>query len=254
MCSAHIRTPPPDLMILNRNTKSEFCWRPVFHEAAGYEFYNLILDSLRKLVDIHYPELQPWEILDHDPSNFDFTPIHLQIYRGDKRQPIHFDNGLPWFVDSETGNKWSALALVLSMNDGYATYQHGGPLDGVFESARDTDPDHVVTTLNNMLAGFENNFDESQLQLNRAGQLLGFHPGELAHCGVGSRGYICSLTKFIGRMVMFVTAVPLKFSVSVRTLILFGTERPWGLLEKVHRTQVNKYTLAEYTVVRCIFR
>ena len=84
--------------------------------------------------------------------------------------------------------------------------------------------------MNRILSDQEKVYDRQNVPLNRAGQVLTFHPGEQVHCGV-STNYKCSLTGDVlpERVVMFVDFVPQKFYNKVRNLKLFHSEYPWGL-------------------------
>jgi len=198
-----------------------------------------VLAAVLATVNENYPESAPWCILEKDSADQKSghnTPLQLAIYNGTGRQPLHFDNGLSWYTN-EAGKKWSALSLVLSCNDGYGTYIHGPPVAGIFDFLYRSSPELGAKAVDQILKTYENKFDFALTKTNRAGQLIGFHPGEQVHCGVGANKYQCTLTKYDGRIVLYMQAVPQKFHARVCNLELFSAEEPWGL---VHLTMEQK--------------
>lgn len=163
------------------------------------------------------------------------------MYSGRGRQPIHLKAGVQWYLD-EKDHKWSALSVVLHLNDGYQTFLCGRPVASIFTALAKKgrkNPEFCASQFKSLLKKMDNKFDLPQCILSRAGQMTCFHPGEQFQCGVGPAGYMCGLTGLKSRVVFCCTAVPKKYKPVITYLKLFNSELPWGLFHDVTVEQVS---------------
>ena len=217
-------------------------WRHLFSQLCSKEDYNIVLRAIVKRLDLIYPGLGGWAVLEKDaevhPSR---GGIMIQVYDDDGRQPCHFDNGVVWMEDQE-GKKWCSTAIVIHLSDSLGTYLAGPPLPHVFQRAadmvRDKQYEEAVHLINTCLAQKDAKFVTPSLR--RAGHMLSFHPGEQVHAGVGSGGYRCSLTK-LPRVTLYCTGVPKRFLPLMSNLSLAGAEgNTFGLVDDVDVNRVTK--------------
>ncbi len=211
---------------------SEFIWRPLLLDVVGPSLYKKLVGGVITKLNINYPEMSPWSVLDKEPGGGghpEKSNISLQIYRGSKkRQPMHLDSAVGWYMYDET--PWAPLSVLIHMNDGFKTNLAGAPLFGLFDKIRPETPGEFVKSFTQILEMYDTLFGEAPPVVSRAGQILAFHPGEQIHQGLGS-DYKCSLTGhlFTGRVMLFLSCVPQRMLAKVANLPLFNSEYPWGL-------------------------
>jgi hypothetical protein len=211
--------------LLFRDVPSKFIWKPLLQDVVGPSLCNKIVKGVLAKININYPEMAPWSVLDREPEH---PALSLQVYRGGKRQPFHLDSAAEWYLDGV--QPWAPLSVIVNMNDGWRTFTPGAPMFGLFNCVRRKTPKQAVTALQKIFEMWESAFREISMVKSRAGQILAFHPGEQFHCGLGS-DYKCSLTGhlFTGRVVLFLSCVPHRVLDKVKDLPLFNSESPWGL-------------------------
>jgi hypothetical protein len=214
---------------------------------VGDKLYYLILEEVRKQIDLNYPEQAPWTELDTErtPTGSQ-TRIWLQIYREqNKRQPIHFDCGLTWYKNNK--GYWTGLSVIVNVNDGVATYLTEKPASCVFDNIRrraSTHPKQTAGAVQALLNTYESAFVDPKIR-NRAGQVTAFAAGDQPHAGMGFDGSIDPLNPdWVGRVVLYIEYVPASEKAVVEHLPLFSSEYPWGLMHAgVTATQVFGYFL-----------
>lgn len=143
-------------------------------------------------------------------------------------------------IDPKTKIGWTTTAFTLQCTDGYGIHLAGPPLSNFFTVFRQSvmeDAHAAVGVIRRVLSDKE--YQYKLPALRRAGHLTTFHTGEQVHCGVGNHGYVCSLTKFPCRVVLYGTAIPTRFLALYQHLKLVGTEEStWGLMREIDVDQV----------------
>jgi hypothetical protein len=160
-----------------------------------------------------------WKVLKRDPGwtaeNKEDRFIHFHP-NCNLRQPAH--------IDTIGTQDWSAQSLgpfvnaFVSLTDGYEVLVDGNALEEVESIAATTSRGSesiLAARLQRRLDKAEEEWRQAAVasppfesNLVRAGSVLFGDAGSLVHAGVGSGGYVCSLSKSVSRLVLLVTLVP----------------------------------------------
>ena len=146
---------------------------------------------------------------------------------------------MKWMTDFK-GEKWCPTACVTYVCDGHGIYLAGPPVpqmcDKVEQQCRNGNYGIAADMINRTLSAKEKLYEDTELRA--AGHMLSFHPGEQLHCGVGSRGYRCSLTG-LKRATLFCLAIPARYYDWLNNMGWIGTEaNTYGLVDKVDTNRV----------------
>jgi hypothetical protein len=188
-----------------------------------------LLRGVLDTIDKHYGKHAPWAVLGQ--------PV-VTVYgsSGFGCEPAQLDSGVEWYTDVSNGETWAPLSVIVNCNDGYGTLFASRPVQVFHEVRADirsgpqkgvTGPQRGLARINKVLSVFDLNLNKSHAKLNRAGQMVAFHPAEHVHCGVNGGGYTCSLTQYSSPVVLSLSLVPAKFLEEVRTFDLFTRDKPW---------------------------
>lgn len=196
--------------------------------------------ALELTLNDHYRKQAPWKIVREEalPDKSLVTRLHFQVsWTKGKRQPLHFDTGLPWFKND--AGPWSPLSVVVHINDGLSTFAPCGPVTAMakFRSHYLTSqrrPDKAVAFgIQSMLTKMEKDFEASHITRSRAGQCLAFHSGCLPHAGTSWDAIpdpLCPNLK--ARVVAYFFAIPESEYAQAWSLRLFNPEYPFGLMRE----------------------
>lgn len=223
-----------------------------------------LVGSLEAALGAAYPSQSPWRVVENEvlADGTRATRLFFQVSRTvGKRQPFHWDTGLPWFRN-EFG-RWAPLSVVLHINDGLSTFLPCGPLDVfgkfrrvIWEQEKKDKKDKkgknkhkakaeasVAVALQKLLDDIENDNPEPATQRSRAGQCLGFHSGEQVHAGTSWDGVPDPLVPELkARVVAYFFALPSSEYDAVWKLPLFNPETPFGLM----KGGIEKHVVALY--------
>lgn len=208
--------------------RSKRTWRPLLAHVVTEAMRHKILEALEAAIDNAYPSHAPWRILTEDPDGND--QVYLQVTREEEGQPLHLDGGARWQLDDD--GYWAMLSVAVSLVDGSGTFLAGPPVPKIFDKLlqhKHADPNLLAKSMMDVLKLQEAKWPMKP-QRNLAGQAVAFHPGEQIHCGRGFDGMAdpCN-PAWLGRVVLFVNAVPGRHFHKVKHLEVFSTEKPWGL-------------------------
>ena len=106
---------------------------------VGRPLYKQTIASVVKQLNLNYPTHAPWAVLEDEllDDGKTLTRMYLQVYREPGLQPMHFDGGVGWYKD-ENGY-WGPLSVIVSINDGLATFLSPKPNGDVWKTVMEQD-------------------------------------------------------------------------------------------------------------------
>jgi hypothetical protein len=229
-------------------------WRHLLSECCPKSSVRKLLAACESALNKEFGQpMWSIQLLDSE-EHVDNIGMFVQVYSEDGRQPVHFDNGSHWI--SSGGKQLPTLACVLMLDDGYGPFLFGPPQDDMFPSlARSGTPEQFFASVKAFVERGDAEF--KQPDLCRAGQLVCFHPGEQAHCGVGHGGFVSRLTGSTSRKTLFFLAVPQPLVTLLVRHPIFGTEgQTWGLLKEgwsVDRVKKKFFFFLCFVFVMCAY-
>ena len=113
-------------------------WRVQFKDVVGSAHFSKISQAVTSQLNLHFAEHAPWSILSTEKKadGTYWERNYLQIYRETGMQPAHWDTGLTWFLDEDTRKPWSALSVILNINDGNEPWLAETALAGIFHKVQ----------------------------------------------------------------------------------------------------------------------